>query len=91
MCLGGIGRSAAQFLLDNGARNIALLSRSGNKTEATQAAVQKLCDSCEGGANVKAFACDITSEAALKRTLEQMAENMPKIKGCIQGAMVLKV
>ena len=85
---GGIGRSTAQFLLDHGARHVALLSRSGDKAEATKIALRKLR---EGGANVRAYACDITSSTGLKHTLETMAESMPKVKGVIQGAMVLKV
>jgi hypothetical protein len=86
--LGGLGRSMAIWMVSQGARNIIFLSRSGAASDKAKKTVQELE---ELGCKVAAFACDITNKAALESTLAQCHREMPPIKGCIQGAMQLRV
>lgn len=71
-----------------GARNLILLSRSGPRTDAAR---ELLEDLRAQDVHVEAPACDITSSEALAHVLEDCSKTMPPVKGCIQGAMVLKV
>ncbi len=64
-----------------------LLSRSGARTEA---ALDLLKEMRMKGVSIVAAACDITDEQALLSVLETCSREMPPIKGCIQGSMVLK-
>lgn len=86
--LGGLGKSAAKWLADRGARHLLLLSRSGVKTDHDVAFIRGLQ---AGGVNVTAPPCDITDFTKLSSTLEHCSVSMPPIKGCIQAAMVLRV
>ncbi|KAG4268130.1 hypothetical protein FPRO04_12629 [Fusarium proliferatum] len=85
--LGGLGRSAARWMASRGAKNLILLSRSGTTRPAAQELMKVLA-----GAGVTASApqCDVSDRAALERVLNDCAETMPPIKGCLQGSMVLK-
>ena len=85
---GGLARRTARWMASRGARNLILLSRSGPRTDAAALLLQELRAQ---NVYVEAPACDITSSEALSRILTALAEKMPPIKGCIQGAMVLKV
>lgn len=75
-------------MVTRGARHLVFFSRSGASTEPIREFIQEL----EGrGANVKVFACDVSKAELLKEALATINESMPPIKGCIQGAMQLKV
>jgi acyl transferase domain-containing protein/NADPH:quinone reductase-like Zn-dependent oxidoreductase/SAM-dependent methyltransferase/NAD(P)-dependent dehydrogenase (short-subunit alcohol dehydrogenase family) len=84
---GGIGKSITRFLVEQGARNLVLPSRStvegGNNERA--AFVQELRVK---GARVEAPLCDIANREQLAQALNSL-NNMPPIEGCIQSAMVL--
>jgi NAD(P)-dependent dehydrogenase (short-subunit alcohol dehydrogenase family)/acyl carrier protein len=84
---GGIARRTANWLADRGAQHLLLLGRSGAKSPAAQALVEGLL---QRGIQVHAPPCDVASEEALAAVLAECATTMPPIKGCIQGAMVLK-
>ncbi|KAI1452633.1 hypothetical protein F4805DRAFT_472261 [Annulohypoxylon moriforme] len=85
--LGGIGRSAASWLCETGAKHLVLLSRSGPKSEAAKELIVKLeLD----GVQVYAPQCDVSDEEALKRVVKYVEETMPPIRGCIQGSMVIE-
>ena len=86
--LGGLGRAIARWLVKRGARNLALLSRSGPATEEARALLQEFKSV---GVNVLAPQCDITDAENLKSTVEEILAHMPPIKGCIQATMVLRV
>ena len=75
-------------MVDLGARNLLLLSRSGAMSHA---ALEMLDEMQEKGVRINAPRCDISDEQAVVVALRQSEENMPPIKGCIQGSMVLKV
>ncbi|MCJ1263260.1 hypothetical protein MMC22_003130 [Lobaria immixta] len=85
--LGGLGRSISRWLVDRGAKNLILLSRSGAKSDASLMFLEELK---QRGAKVAAPPCDVTDKSFLKTVLEQCAIDMPRIKGCIQGSMVLR-
>ena len=86
--LGGLGKSAAKWLVRRGAKHLLLLSRSGPKTDDDLAFIRSLEAK---GVNVAAPPCDITDFIKLSNILETCSLNMPPIKGCIQAAMVLRV
>jgi acyl transferase domain-containing protein/NADPH:quinone reductase-like Zn-dependent oxidoreductase/NAD(P)-dependent dehydrogenase (short-subunit alcohol dehydrogenase family) len=85
--LGGIGRSIAEMMFAAGARNISFVSRSG----ASAPEAQKLLESLQArGCNAQAYACDITSTAAVEHFVMQSHERGETIKGVVQCAMVLR-
>lgn len=70
-----------------GAKNLILLSRSGPKSQAAKDLLKELA---ARGARAAAPKCDISSSESLSRALRECSE-MPQIRGCIQGTMVLQV
>ena len=74
-------------MVNNGARNLIYVSRSGAGSSETAAFVQDLT---VRGVRVEILKCDIANEAALTQALDPVLESMPPIRGVIQGAMVLK-
>lgn len=86
--LGGLGRSLAGLLVKNGARHLVFLSRSGAISEQQ---VKFLKDLKLEGVETRAYACDICDRTQLGSTIQQCLEEMPRIKGVIQGAAVIRV
>ncbi|KAF2728283.1 reducing type I polyketide synthase [Polyplosphaeria fusca] len=85
--LGGLGRSISRWLVTRGAKHLILLSRSGVR----EGASREFLDELERqGVVVRAPACDITDSVALENVLRTCQEELPPIKGCIQGSMVLR-
>ncbi|KAI8306078.1 Highly reducing polyketide synthase [Colletotrichum sp. SAR11_240] len=85
--LGGLGRSMASWMVRRGAKNLILLSRFGPVRESGQKLIAELEAQ---GVRVGAPPCDVTSRQTLERVLGDCQKDMPPIKGCIQGSMVLK-
>lgn len=75
-------------MTDHGARNLIVLSRSAN---APEKAAPLLAEMKKIGCRVKTIGCDISDESQLAKALESCAQEMPPIRGVIQGAMVLQV
>ena len=86
--LGGLGRSIASWMLQNGARNFIMLSPSGLTKAKSREAVSMLQDR---GARVAVFKCDIANISDLDTALEESSKGMPPIRGMIHTAMVFKV
>ena len=86
--LGGIGKSTVKWMADRGARHLIILSRSGAKDASAINLIEELRES---GVVVAAPKCDITDCDSLSSVLNECAQSMPAIRGCIQGAMVLEV
>ncbi|KAI1505135.1 iterative type I polyketide synthase [Biscogniauxia marginata] len=84
--LGGIGRSMAVWMAERGARNLVLLSRSGNITDEVKEMMATLETK---GCNVRIFKSDVSDRDLLRKTLEECKATLPPIKGVIQGAMTL--
>jgi acyl transferase domain-containing protein/NADPH:quinone reductase-like Zn-dependent oxidoreductase/SAM-dependent methyltransferase len=85
--MGGIGRAFACYLADNGARNIALLSRSA---EITGSAVNTMEYLESLNVKVKVIACDVTEKTNVENALAEINRDMPPVRGVLQGAMVLR-
>ena len=86
--LGGLGRSIARRLVNNGAKHLIFLSRSGLIKPEAKKLVQELTSA---GASIASFACDLTDEKSVKAIAEDCTRDLPPICGVIQGAMVLQV
>lgn len=80
--LGGLGSSICEWMMEKGARNLIVMSR----TPVQGPFLLELQKSCD----VRAVACDVTDSEQLKTALQSCAD-MPPIRGVIQGAMVLQV
>ncbi|PGH19323.1 hypothetical protein AJ80_04076 [Polytolypa hystricis UAMH7299] len=85
--LGGIGRSLAQWMVDNGAKNLVFLSRSGMKRPEARETIDKLV---QQGVKAAVYACDVGDAEQVKDAVRQCSEDFPPVKGVIQGAMVLR-
>lgn len=86
--LGGLGRSIAAWMVDQGARNLVFTSRSGAKRPEAQELIKDLT---ERGAKVEAFACDTSDVSDFSMVLEQVKARFPPIRGVITCAMHLQV
>src|SRR5262249_28825014 len=84
--LGGFGLSTARWLVEQGARNLVLVGRTGASTvEATQA-VEELRKS---GAEVLVAQADVSRSEQFAAVLAQVAASMPPLRGVVHAAMVL--
>lgn len=86
---GGLGRSMAKWMVQNGARYIVLLSRSASVTPAVQA----LMDKAEAtGARIVVRQCDVSDESSVSSLLSWVSDisKLPPIRGVIHSAMVLR-
>jgi myxalamid-type polyketide synthase MxaE and MxaD len=83
--LGGIGLRVAEWLIDHGARHLALAARSGPRGEARAA-----LDRCaRSGAEVRVFQADVSDRVSLGAMLGDMAASMPPLRGVFHAAGVL--
>ncbi|KZL83622.1 beta-ketoacyl synthase domain-containing protein [Colletotrichum incanum] len=78
--LGGLGRSIAKLLVDNGAKKLVFLSRSGGNADA-DTFLKSLY-----GADAKAIAVDITN----RKALEGLIPALGRVSGVVQCAAVIK-
>ncbi|KAI0849455.1 putative polyketide synthase [Daldinia vernicosa] len=93
--VGGIGRSVAQWLVDRGAKNLILLSRSAgdldlDENQNTNGAlfVRELRAT---GCRVKPVSCDVARATELAKALRACEdEGLPPVRGVVQGAMLLR-
>ncbi|KAM4063228.1 polyketide synthase dehydratase [Hirsutella rhossiliensis] len=84
--LGGLGRAQALFMAEHGACHLVFVSRSGSARQEDKDFVATLV---KQGVNAKAYAADVADKAQLRAVLDNISNNMPPIRGVIQGAMVL--
>ncbi|KAJ4858515.1 KR domain-containing protein [Trichoderma breve] len=86
--LGGLGRSIAELLVNNGARHLAFVSRSGASSDAARAFLNDLQSR---GIDAKAFSVDICNKSELDCLIKDVISlNMPPIRGVFQCAAVLR-
>lgn len=83
---GGLGLEIAKWLVDKGAKNIALLSRSGLKNANTIFEVEKMK---KKGANIYVYSVDISQLSELEKVFIKIKEDLPEITGIFHGAMIL--
>ena len=74
-------------MADHGAKNLVILSRSAN----TQKADTFVTEMEKLGCKTKAIGCDISDALQLNKSLNLCLQEMPQIRGVVQGAMVLQV
>lgn len=80
---GELGLGLCNWMIDNGARHLALSSRKPDID-------LSILDSWKRkGANVQVFSLDVTDEAMLHDVHQQIVKSMPPIGGVMNGAMVL--
>ncbi|KAI0008718.1 hypothetical protein F4779DRAFT_423888 [Xylariaceae sp. FL0662B] len=88
--VGGLGREICKWMVDNGARYIILLSRSGLRDNQK---AQALLGECSArGALVKVSKCDMRDADQLAKILYEARneDHMPPVRGVINGAMILR-
>ncbi|CAN8097860.1 unnamed protein product [Discula destructiva] len=83
---GGLGRSAARWMVQRGARNLILLSRSGPTSGAAHKLVKDLQDE---GVTIRMPRCDVSDSKSLAAALATCSD-LPDINGCLQATMVLQ-
>jgi len=84
--LKGFGLRTAQWLVEKGACNLILISRSGPANEDARAAIAALEAQ---GVRVHAAACDVTDRQALVDLFKQTATDMPPLKGIVHAAAAI--
>ncbi|SPO00225.1 related to polyketide synthase [Cephalotrichum gorgonifer] len=83
---GGLGRGLAQWMVDQGARSIVLVSRSGTAT----GKVKELIDRASAtGANIVVRSCDVANRASVDKLVSTGVEGLPPVGGVVHGSMVL--
>lgn len=83
--IGGFGLVAAEWLIEKGARHLALCSRRGIPDDQTTAAITRWTNA---GITVSVHACDVTSEASVAKMLTELRLKAP-IKSILHAAMIL--
>ncbi|TEA15218.1 Highly reducing polyketide synthase alt5 [Colletotrichum sidae] len=86
--VGGICKEIGRWLADKGARHVVLLSRSAASGEENRSFAEELRSTY--GAHTYAYDCDVGNRGALQQALDDLgSKNVPEIRGCVTGAMVL--
>jgi NAD(P)-dependent dehydrogenase (short-subunit alcohol dehydrogenase family)/acyl carrier protein len=83
--LGALGLHTARWLVEQGARNLVLVSR-GGITAANEADVSALR---EEGARVQALRCDIARPDDVAQLFEAITASLPPLRGVVHAAGVL--
>jgi acyl transferase domain-containing protein/acyl carrier protein len=83
--LGGLGLKLAGWMVEQGARHLVLVGRSG-ASGATREAVSELE---RAGAKVLVAKADVSQERDVARIFEQISASMPPLRGVIHAAGVL--
>ncbi|WP_026186556.1 type I polyketide synthase [Ensifer sp. BR816] len=83
--IGGFGLVAAKWLVDKGARHIALCSRRGLPDAETSAAIERWQ---KAGVSASVHACDVTDAAAAEALLATLRAQAP-LRSVVHAAMVL--
>jgi phthiocerol/phenolphthiocerol synthesis type-I polyketide synthase C len=83
---GGFGLEAARWLVDRGARRLALVGRSGASNAASEALLAELSAK---GVEVRAESVDISEGSAVEKLIETIERESAPLAGVIHAAMVL--
>lgn len=83
--LGGLGRFICSWMIENGARHITVISRSGAGTLEARNAVSAMSSS---GASIKCIKADACDRKAISKSFSELRGERP-IRGVINLAMVL--
>jgi acyl transferase domain-containing protein/NADPH:quinone reductase-like Zn-dependent oxidoreductase/ubiquinone/menaquinone biosynthesis C-methylase UbiE/acyl carrier protein len=85
--LGGFGLVIANWLAEQGARNLVLVGRRGIHNEDSAHAVESLR---QAGVNVVVEAADVSREDAVAGVLDRIRDTMPPLRGIVHAAMNLE-
>ncbi|MDI1443200.1 type I polyketide synthase [Polyangium sp. 6x1] len=83
--LGGLGSSLAEWLVERGARHVALMGR-GAPSEAARRAIEKMQ---EAGADVRVLRGDVSRRADVDAAIAEIEREMRPIRGVVHAAAVL--
>ncbi|KAF5554613.1 polyketide synthase [Fusarium mexicanum] len=87
--VGGICKEIGLWLAEKGAKHMVLLSRSAASSEVNKAFTSELQTAYD--VNTYSYDCDVSNKNSLSQVLLDLkTKNIPEIKGCVTGAMVLK-
>jgi NAD(P)-dependent dehydrogenase (short-subunit alcohol dehydrogenase family) len=78
----------SRWMVNQGARHIVLLSRSGKITDELEHLIEQ---SSYEGATIHVKACDVADESSVNQVVAECSRTMPPVRGVIHAAMVLKV
>lgn len=81
---GEVGLALTRWMVERGARHLALSSRNPKIDQAWLELVEA------EGAIVKTYAMDVTSRESIRAVVKQIEKEMPAIGGVANGAMILK-
>lgn len=84
--LGGFGLAVAGWLADRGARHLVLMGRSGRTSND---AIKALDAMKKKGVQVVIARADVSSEADVKRVMDDISRSMPPLRGILHAAMVI--
>lgn len=84
---GGLGRSIARWMADNGAKYVVLISRSASLTGKVKDLVEELAND---GVEILLQQCDITDSVSVNKLVIEDLAFMPAVRGVVHGTMVLK-
>ncbi|ODN69736.1 beta-ketoacyl reductase [Methylobrevis pamukkalensis] len=84
--LGGFGIETARFLVERGARHLALASRSGTVSDTARTAIDEMTAK---GASVRVFAADVSTREGVDGLLAAIDAQMPLLRGLLHTAMVI--
>ncbi|TLD14962.1 hypothetical protein PspLS_10834 [Pyricularia sp. CBS 133598] len=84
---GGLGRSMARWMLSNGARHIALVSRNGAISDKITELIQ---EGNKVGAEIVVRRCNVAIKAEVESLISHGLQGMPTVHGVVHGTMVLR-
>jgi phthiocerol/phenolphthiocerol synthesis type-I polyketide synthase C len=85
--LTGFGLATAKWLVQCGAKHLALVGRRGAKTPEAEEGIDELE---KAGASVRVFAADIGNETAVAKMFDEIKTSMPILRGIVHAAMVIE-
>ncbi len=84
--LGGLGLSAAGWMVDQGARHLALVGRRA-PTEEAEAAIRAMEAK---GAEVLVLSADVSKRSDVERVVAEIAQRMPALRGVLHAAGIVR-
>ncbi|KAF2167650.1 hypothetical protein M409DRAFT_65790 [Zasmidium cellare ATCC 36951] len=85
---GGIGRALASWMVDNGARNVVLLGRSGSSHPEVARLLGQIRSSSPNVC-IRAIACDVGVRGDVETAMAAVSD-LPRVKGVVHGALFLR-
>lgn len=83
--LGGFGLATAEWMVDQGARHLALVGRTGASSVEAAAGLERLR---EAGAEVVVMKADVGRDASVAALIDDIARTMPPLRGVFHAATV---